>query len=664
MTFHRFLWVFFVLGSMTLAKGQFQSEKDSLLIQIRKLEAGSDADLNTLVDCYNALARKYRFRKPDSLKYYAEKAIALSGKIHYTDGNILGNTRLGDYHSDIGGNEEAMALYEQAQQQIEGSSNASLKVQVLKSLAFQLFSDLNLKKAITVFYEVIDVARANGLVEEEARLRHNLGFLYSQSMLFEEANEEYGVADSLWMVVGTDDLEAITKSNMALNHVRLQNYETARQYGFASVEKLKKRQDPLWLSRCYRVISRYYLGVDSLQQALIFNQRSDSLLRQLRNDRDNLEVETQFSHIYLAQSEFDLAENHAAVAQFLAERFHDSIALADAHLVLSKVYKARGAIDASYQHANASFEIQNTIALNNSRRHLRLYRAKLNYENEQQLAQMINIRRLEKQKIITYVTVVVLLALVVIILLVRKNAREQANTNGQLKALNLAKDRVFSIIGHDLKAPIGTLQELLALYNDKSLSASEVATMVPRLKANVDHSSFTLNNLLYWAKSQMKGIDPKPFPTAVKAAATEVCELYQEAIERKALTIVCDFVPDMRLLIDPEHLNIILRNLISNAIKYNRNGGTIRFGAQKNRGSIYLYVCDTGIGLSMDKVKSLNDGGSVASTPGTQNEKGTGLGLAICKDLIALNGGSLKVESPHGEGSCFKINFDSAKIQS
>ena len=275
------------------------------------------------------------------------------------------------------------------------------------------------------------------------------------------------------------------------------------------------------------------------------------------------------------------------------------------------------------------------------------------FDQEKKLTEFENEKKLAKQKTITYVSIILLIALLIIVLLIRKNALNQKKANLSLKELNDTKDKLFSIIGHDLKAPISTLQELLALYTSEEISEEDVAKLAPQLKQNVDHSSFTLNNLLYWAKAQMNGLTPEAKPILIKEKVCAVYSAYDRKIKSKKIEVLCNIADDQVLLIDPIHFEIILRNITSNAIKYTNHGGIIAFNCKKvDSKSIEISICDNGIGMSKTMVHDLMKKQIVKSSVGTTNEKGTGLGLQIVHELIKINEGSLKIQSKPKAGTC------------
>lgn len=252
--------ILFLISSCGL-KAQL-SKKNSLISQIKHLRNQNPNNLqNTAyVDLLNELSNLYRYRKADSIKMLSDEALVISSNINYRKGKALALLRRGDYYSDTNQEIKAFEVYNEAKELTLLLNFPELNVQVLKSIAYQEFLSQNLNNAVLTYYEAIDLASKNNLYELEARLRHNLGYSYYSYKLFDEAHTEYVVADSLWDKVGGDNhFKAMTISNIALNAIDKGDLDLGNAYNEKSIDILKKRNEPLWLSRAFRVKARYFV---------------------------------------------------------------------------------------------------------------------------------------------------------------------------------------------------------------------------------------------------------------------------------------------------------------------------------------------------------------------------------------------------------------------
>ncbi len=223
----------------------------------------------------------------------------------------------------------------------------------------------------------------------------------------------------------------------------------------------------------------------------------------------------------------------------------------------------------------------------------------------------------------------------------------------ELKELNHTKDKLFAIIGHDLKSPIHSLKSLLDLLANQNITIEEFMQFSQNLKNGVEHIHFTLNNLLQWANSQMQGIEVNPQKIDLQLLAQENVELFEEIALKKQLTLSNEILPAQCAWADEDQINLVLRNLISNALKFTPSGGKITLQSRQDstKNALVVSIKDTGKGIAPEYIAQLFK--AHQTTYGTAGEKGTGLGLSLCQDFIVRNAGTLWVESTVGSGSTF-----------
>ncbi len=225
----------------------------------------------------------------------------------------------------------------------------------------------------------------------------------------------------------------------------------------------------------------------------------------------------------------------------------------------------------------------------------------------------------------------------------------------ELEKLNVLKDRLFSIIAHDLRGPLHNLQEVLSLIHANVLSDEEKEYLLVELSRSVDQSVGLMENLLSWASSQQKGEKLKPEGFRINELVEEVLNSIKALVEKKDLNLKFGLEEDLKVLADREMIRIVLRNLIGNAIKFSHKGGTISIKSQQDDGLI-ISISDEGVGMPPEVLKQLFSI-DLQSRKGTLKEEGSGLGLILCKDFIDKNSGHLKVESEEGQGSTFSFTL-------
>ncbi len=230
---------------------------------------------------------------------------------------------------------------------------------------------------------------------------------------------------------------------------------------------------------------------------------------------------------------------------------------------------------------------------------------------------------------------------------------------GELQVANMAKEKLFSIIGHDLRGPIGNLKATVDLLDEGHFSPGDFQNLLPKLKAEVDHAYECLDTLLVWAASQLRAIQPVFSAVPLASTARDCVALLADTAARKKIAIQNHIPAEARVWVDENQLSAIFRNLLSNALKFTSAGGSVEICASEENRSWHVIISDTGVGMSKEKARHLFEPNNATSTPGTQNEKGLGLGLQICHEFVQNNGGTLSVESQEGRGTSFHLTFPS-----
>jgi len=239
------------------------------------------------------------------------------------------------------------------------------------------------------------------------------------------------------------------------------------------------------------------------------------------------------------------------------------------------------------------------------------------------------------------------------------------NRTRELAQINATKDKLFSIIAHDLRSPFNTIlgftNVLLENYDD--LDKKMIHRVLNDLKKSGENAFSLLENLLTWSQTQQNRIDFKPISISVDSYLHKINQEFNLLSKRKDIEIIDKVeLGDGSVFADTNMLSLIFRNLLSNAIKFSRSGSKVSISAQKSsNGWITFCVKDTGLGIANEKLKTLFDLGEHESVKGTQGEKGTGLGLILCKEFVEKHKGRIWVESEVGKGSSFYFTIPTSE---
>lgn len=231
-----------------------------------------------------------------------------------------------------------------------------------------------------------------------------------------------------------------------------------------------------------------------------------------------------------------------------------------------------------------------------------------------------------------------------------------------LENVNSVKDKLFSIVSHDLKDSLSSINGFIDLLKDGSLTREEFDNLIPELSENANNASLLLFNLLNWSKSQMQSLEPKPSLFDVQEVFEDKIKLIEQRLENKGIDLIDHSLRDF-VYADKSMFEIVIQNLLTNAVKFCKQGDSISISNHISNGSCIISIADTGVGISKENIEKLFKNNSF-STIGTKNEKGTGLGLSICKELVELNHGKIWVESNLNVGSTFYVQLPKSKPSS
>jgi two-component system sensor histidine kinase/response regulator len=253
----------------------------------------------------------------------------------------------------------------------------------------------------------------------------------------------------------------------------------------------------------------------------------------------------------------------------------------------------------------------------------------------------------------------------------RKQAEEQLRAahkevrekNAQLAELNTSKDKLFSIISHDLRSPfnvmLGYFQQIDEQFD--RYTKKELKQIIENLRISAEKLKTLLENLLTWSRIQRGAMRYSPECFDLREVAEENIELFLSKAAQKQITLTNAIAGGTQVYADFHMLNAIFRNLLSNALKFTTSGGQIEIAACENEADIEIAVSDTGTGIPADALPKLFRLDVQYTNTGTAGEEGTGLGLNLCKDLVEKNGGTIWAESEIGHGTTFTFTLPKPK---
>ncbi len=432
----------------------------------------------------------------------------------------------------------------------------------------------------------------------------------------------------------SDQSEMIAvKLNLAKIHIHKGDYKAAEQLCIESINESEKIGFNYYKAQGFLIISDMYLKANRLELA-------EKYANQL-NDFQPDEISTD-----LFLQAFDLLAD-------ISEKKKD--------------YKTANNFRKRYNHLTDSLnqiEIQEQV--NNL--NLQYYLEKKTTENEN----LRNINNLQKEKIknqralnrwiILFASSATLLLIFILIFTfqikksnkrLKKSNDELTKTTNELKVLNEAQQNIFAILSHDLRGPVGTAKTLLGLINndDINLNEAEKDKLLRTINISISSTFDLIENMLYWSKNKIRNLKVEKADFNLHQFIDTLIEAVNGTIFTKEIEIRNSVSKKVNIYSSSEFLNIILRNILTNAVKYTPRAGLIVIDAKESIEAIEISVTDNGLGMSMKKIEEILSRNKFLSTKGTESEQGSGIGLMITFELIEKLGGKLEIESTEGHGT-------------
>jgi signal transduction histidine kinase len=240
--------------------------------------------------------------------------------------------------------------------------------------------------------------------------------------------------------------------------------------------------------------------------------------------------------------------------------------------------------------------------------------------------------------------------------------KEVISQNDTLNQLNEEKNKLFSILSHDLKTPMNAIRQMLELHEMDLLSEQEKEESYKLLLKQVKQTEQKIEQLLRWSHAQMEGIVTEKEPLDLSLLIKETINQNEVIAQKKNINIKFTFEEHrFRILADPSQLRIVFQNCLQNAIKFSHVGGEISLELEDLGNLVKFKIKDCGVGMTPEKLQEISQKKSiVSSTEGTNKEKGTGLGLFLIKQFMETNGGELMIESEHQKGTVLHLTFEKA----
>jgi signal transduction histidine kinase/tetratricopeptide (TPR) repeat protein len=654
-----------------------QNVKDSLVRQIKKKQSHPSFDpKDTLyIDLLNALGNELRFYKSDSLFLLSQKALNLSKSMDYKVGENYALLGLGDYYSDKGSHNKGIQYYQHSLSLAKTTENLKLILKAQNNLAGAYAYKGDYAKALTGYLGGIDVAKAHGDSLMLSIMNENIAQLYTSQKDYAQALEFYKKVTKINQGLGNEVYSAETMSNIASLYAEMGKLEYAMYNANGSIMVFEKHGIMEWLAYAYEIKGKVYLKENKFKWAIHWYHQSEMLHKKLDDDRGRIDLLNGMAEAYLGLKKDSISERYALEAFEISDKIQFKEGQQKCAKTLYKINKNKKDFATALGYHELYQTLSDTLMRHENKKSLTLLKTKIEHDKQKQDLIQENRKQLAQQRNYVKAALAILLIFIVVSFLVRHSERIQKHLNTELKEkttdlekrehelreINRTKDKLFSIIGHDLRGPIGAFQGLLKLFKEGDIGQSEFMKYIPKLHHDIDHISFTLNNLFTWGHTQMNGAVTKPSAVALGSVVKDNIHLLSEIAENKSIKLVSHIATNTMVWSDSDQIDIVIRNLISNALKFTPKNGMVTISAQEKNQDWQVSIRDSGIGMDEKTIEKIFAANANHTTYGTNKEKGTGLGLSLCKEMVEKNGGTIWVESLLRKGSTFHFTVPKVK---
>jgi signal transduction histidine kinase len=636
-----------------------------LLCKTLALYAQNTADADTTsIETYNKLISRYRYDKPDSAVFFAQKGLKAARNREDKTGEAVILNQLGMIADNVGGFDESRKHYRHALDIYKQLGNTKGMALEIIRLGVVEMRNGNYDVAIDFFLQALQISQKDGNKMGVMEANITLGEAYAGQKLFHTALDYYHKAEELNNQLPFSNLSlnlandfgialretgrtteakkylnsGIAKSNVpkyqglnitlinTLASVFAKEGNTKKSIELQKAALAKAREINNYIRQIQTLtgLATTYANIGNQQQALIYYKEAYRLAEERKSPKEMIDMLGRIAAMHTQNKDYKAALDVRSEQYKVADEYF-----------FKQMAKQIASLQAAYE-------------LNQSRSQVE----QLSFANRQQ--------RMERKGIISVMIGVVVMLLVVGYFYYRTSRLNRLlnETNNQLQQSNDVKDKLFSVLGHDLRSPFISLLNMLQIMEDDGVSAEDKSSMIAQLEVSGRTSLEILTNLLKWGEMQIKGVRINPSDFRLKTITDRNILMLADAAQNKGIDIQNHIVADVCVMADPDHFEFVIRNLISNAIKFSYLEGQVIITATQSGNMVEIAVQDNGTGMTQEQAENIFSITNV-SISGTDNEKGTSLGLMLCREFIELNGGKIWVSTAPAKGSTFHFTLQS-----
>ncbi|EAZ79248.1 putative membrane associated signal transduction histidine kinase [Algoriphagus machipongonensis] len=603
----------------------------------------------------NLLATNLRESEQQQALDFAKEAEALAISLNDTAGESLAKENIGWVYYRKGRYEEAFQYSKEAYDLAVEVNDMNVAARLMNSMGALFYEQRNYDQAIEQFQTAYEISKENDDLFTEIRSLNNIAFIYSQKQVYDSALYYAKLSKKQNEDAGSPYLSSF--SNRVIGDVFFArgNYDSAQMVFEESLETAQKQNALTTEASITHRLGGTYLKLNKLKEA------KEILTKGIQISKEN---------------------------GFLDE-------LAQNHKYLSDYYVQIGDIKNAFDQQSIYLVLNDSLVNSGNRDRLALMQGmfqesldqtelKLLKEQNESQAQRLALTR--RNNWIIAIAIISIVSLAIWLLILNRNIKKYnkflveqkekikdqnkdlETKSFELASINETKNKLFSILGHDLKGPVAQVKSVLDLIAQGALSKEEFEELLDSLKTDIDTVHFTLNNTLKWSMSQMEGFKIKKSPFNFREVVDANLVLIEPSLKEKKIQVDNRMDDSVPVFADSDLMDVVVRNILNNAVKFSKKNESIEITNSCEKDMIKWCVQDHGLGMTDAQIETVlsKDYTITQSQKGTNQEKGSGLGLQLCKEFIRMNGGDITIQSEKKKGTkvCVTIPIKGSQGQS
>lgn len=663
------VWLGFLLIVFCSSALPAQSNTEILLNRLRNSSGKQKAD------CYNKLAKAYTYIETKKGLKYSDSALYLAKHLHYSTGEAEALDQRGVILAELCLYDSSFSCLNTALSIRKRDGSKEGTVTSLNNLALLNIYTADYDKAMEYLMRAIPLAEEIEYSKGKGDAFNLIGIVY---YIWGDLNKALDYStESLKIRTRIGDMDGIgfSNENLGIINMKLGKMDKSLQYHQKALETRKILNEKGGIAGSYSNIGIVFRKQKLYDKALEHLEKSLKIREEIGDARAIGSTLASIGSLYIETNNYTKALECLERSYRIRKQIRDLRGTISTLKLISDLYEKQGNYKESLNYFKLQSAYKDTVFNETNARDIAEVAAKYGAEKKEREIQLLQKDNEVQRKLQGYLISVMLLITVlsaVVSLAYRSKKKhnkalnernreiqaqkeELSKLNTELQSLNANKDKFFSIIAHDLKSPFISLlgySEFLAKDLDE-LTPEEIRKYSEGIYESA-HSVFKLlDNLLCWSRLNSGHFELNPISFNLSELVDESLSLFKTSAEGKKIRLIGETEPANPVFADKDMVHIVLRNLVSNALKFTKPGGEVKVKINTDGNFREVIVEDTGLGMHPEDIEKLFKIESHYSTRGTRNESGTGLGLLLCKEFVEKNGGKIRVESCLNEGSSF-----------